>query len=498
MTTDDATPTRSRIFISYRREDTQQAVGRLAEDLGKHFSREQVFDDITSIVPGADFVDALYQGLDTCAALLVVIGPRWLTAADHHGRRRLDVPGDWVRQEVAESLRHPGVRVFPLLVDDAQMPSEEELPEDLRPLVRRQAFVLTARHWPSDVERLVEFLRSVPGLAARGPAGAPPQAKVSWKLVTAVAALLVLATAVSVYFTRTGRAPARLPSPVAETPLSKQAVETPVSEPAVETSKPAAKAATDFKVGETFRDCDRCPEMVVIPGGAFAMGSFREAARGNDEGPQHGVTLARKFAVGKYEVTFDEWDAYEWDVCVATGVCPHRPSDNGWGRGRQPVIFVSWNDAQAYIAWLSNKSGQRYRLLSEAEWEYAARAGASTAYPWGDEPGTNRANLKDSGSQWSGKQPAPVGSFEANRFGLHDMIGNVHEWVQDCYHDAYTGAPLDGRAWEKGNCQGRVRRGGSWQYPQVLGRAATRGWVRSSYASTLQVDDTGFRVARDL
>jgi TIR domain len=141
----------SSIFINYRREDTQQAVGRLTEELGKHFDSKQIFADITSIVPGADFVEALKQGLDTVAAMLVVIGPRWLTASDRQGRRRLDLPGDWVRQEIAEGLRRSGVRVFPVLVDGAEMPNEEELPEALRALVRRQAFPLTVRHWHNDV-----------------------------------------------------------------------------------------------------------------------------------------------------------------------------------------------------------------------------------------------------------------------------------------------------------------------------------------------------------
>jgi len=155
---------RSRIFISYRHEVDEYAVGRLAEELRQHFPRDQVFEDIASIDPGADFVDALQHGLDTCAAVLVVIGPNWVTATDRQGRRRLDLPDDWVRYEVAESLRNPGVRVFPLLLD-AEMPSADDLPESLRPLTRRQAFPLTGRHWANDTAKLIEFLKKVPGLA---------------------------------------------------------------------------------------------------------------------------------------------------------------------------------------------------------------------------------------------------------------------------------------------------------------------------------------------
>lgn len=159
---------RSRIFISYRHEADEYAVGRLAEELRKHFPHDQVFEDIASIDPGADFVDALQRGLDTCAAFLVVIGPNWPTITDRQGQRRLDSPDDWVRHEVVESLRNPGVRVFPLLLD-AEMPSAEDLPEPMRPLTRRQAFSLTGRHWANDTARLIEFLKKVPGLATRPP-----------------------------------------------------------------------------------------------------------------------------------------------------------------------------------------------------------------------------------------------------------------------------------------------------------------------------------------
>jgi formylglycine-generating enzyme required for sulfatase activity len=152
----------------------------------------------------------------------------------------------------------------------------------------------------------------------------------------------------------------------------------------------------------------------------------------------------------------------EWDACVAHGDCVPHISDSGWGRGRRPAINVSWYDAQSYVAWLSRITGKEYRLLSEAEYEYAARAGTQTAYPWGDKIGKNNANCVECGSQWDGKQTAPVGSFAANGFGLYDMVGNVIEWVEDCYQDSYNGAPVDGAAWTGGDCRGRVVRGGSY------------------------------------
>ena len=203
MSATDATPAKSRIFISYRREDAEYPVGRLTEDLRKHFPRDQVFQDIASIDPGADFVEALQQALDTCAAVLVVIGPSWLTLADHQGRRRLDLSDDWVRHEIAESLRRPGVRVFPLLLD-AEMPSAEDLPEDIRPLTRRQAFPLTGRHWAKDVADLVEFLKKMPVLATtpaldeQVPQKALTQSLVPWKIVATLGVLLAIAILVFV------------------------------------------------------------------------------------------------------------------------------------------------------------------------------------------------------------------------------------------------------------------------------------------------------------
>ena len=212
-------------------------------------------------------------------------------------------------------------------------------------------------------------------------------------------------------------------------------------------------AANAVGEGQRFRDCPQCPEMVVVPGGQFG----------------------RPFAVGVYEVTFGEWDA-----CVSGGGCGgHRPDDEGWGRGRQPVVNVSWEDAQAYVRWLSGKTGEQYRLPSEAEWEYVARAGTTTEYWWGDDVGRNRANCYGCGSRWDYEQTAPVGSFAANPFGLHDVHGNVIEWVEDC--------------WE-GICSRRVLRGGSWYLrPRDL-RSALRYWNTTGF----RLNYYGFRVARTL
>jgi formylglycine-generating enzyme required for sulfatase activity len=249
--------------------------------------------------------------------------------------------------------------------------------------------------------------------------------------------------------------------------------------------------AQGFEVGKTFRDCPDCPEMVVIPGGSFTMGSpDSEQGRGSDEGPQHLVTIAVPIAVGKFTVTFNEWDA-----CVIGGGCnAYNPKDQDWGRGTRPVINVSWNDAQSYVTWLSQKTGRQYRLLSESEWEYAARAGSTTAYYWGDTIGSGNANCRGCNGQSDKKQTEPVGSFAPNAFGLYDMSGNVWQWTQDCVNENYSGAPDDGRAWMSGNCGGHALRGGSWGGNPQNTRSADRYLNDSGF----RYDDLGFRLARTL
>jgi formylglycine-generating enzyme required for sulfatase activity len=256
--------------------------------------------------------------------------------------------------------------------------------------------------------------------------------------------------------------------------------------------------------GASFRDrtadgraCPECPEIVVVPAESFTMGSPPdEKDRASDEGPQHRVTIGRPFAVGKFEVTFAEWDA-----CSAKGGCSHRPEDQGWGRGKRPVINVSWNDiTQQYLPWLSRKTGKTYRLLTEAEWEYVARAGTSTPFWWGSSISPGQANYKGNYTYGGGpkgeyrQKTVPVDSFAANPWGLYNVHGNVWEWVQDCWNGSYNGAPRDGSAWTTGDCSRRVLRGGRWSsFPRWL-RAASR----SGYSTVLRVNVLGFRVGRTL
>jgi formylglycine-generating enzyme required for sulfatase activity len=233
-----------------------------------------------------------------------------------------------------------------------------------------------------------------------------------------------------------------------------------------------------------------CPEMIVVPAGTFSMGTpADEANRKDSEDPRHTVTIAHAFAVSRYALTFEDWDA-----CGAFGDCDPQLDDSGYGRGAQPVINVTWDDAQRYVAWLSRMTGKPYRLLSEAEYEYATRAGTTTAYWWGNDIGKGNADCDGCGSRWDDKQPAPAGSFAANGFGLYELGGSVWEWVADCWNKDYNGAPADGSAWMPGDCKRHVVRAGSWGDNPPSVRSGNRynltGGNRNNY--------TGFRVARTL
>ena len=256
----------------------------------------------------------------------------------------------------------------------------------------------------------------------------------------------------------------------------------------------AAADTRKLAAGETFKDCDDCPEMVVIPAGSFMMGSpAREVSPLSFEKPQHGVEFSQPFAMAKYEVTFAEWDA-----CVSDGGCSHRPEDEGWGRGRRPVINVSWDDAKEYVSWLSRRTGENYRLPSEAEWEYAARAGTSTQFHTGDQITTSQANFNGNytyGGSSKGEfraQTVPVGGFDPNSFGLHDIHGNVWEWLEDCANKSYGDAPTDGSAWIAGDCKRRGVRGGSWFNDPGALRSANRFRMKTSS----RYHDVGIRLAR--
>ena len=271
-----------------------------------------------------------------------------------------------------------------------------------------------------------------------------------------------------------------------------------------------AVVAERTRPGQVFRDCAACPEMVVVPAGSYMMGSPDSAEERLLDETRRRVTIGAPFAVGVYEVTFAEWDA-----CVEVGGCGgYRPDDEGWGRGSRPVIHVSWEHAREYVRWLSRETGEEYRLLSESEWEYAARGGATTARHWGEsesgqcryENGWDQTaaatldlhDMKPVDCSDGYAYTAPVGTYGANAFGLHDMLGNVMEWTEDCWNGwnaSYSGAPSDGSAWLSGDCSQRVLRGGSWSDPPLFLRSAFRF---KSLAWNWYGDNDGFRVARTI
>jgi len=268
--------------------------------------------------------------------------------------------------------------------------------------------------------------------------------------------------------------------------------------------KAAEKAAAEAKVAEsarraavskaagtkpsavkTFKDCEACPEMIALPAGSFTMG-----AKGGDtsEAPPHRVKIGYSFAISRFEVT-----AAEWKACFTAGGCDYWPKRRGM-TATSPVYNLSWLDAQQYVKWLSKKTGKKYRLPSEAEWEYAARAGTKTAYWWGNAVGEGNANCKNCGGDWNRKRPAVVDSHDANPFGLQGMNGSVWEWVADCWFDSYKGAPNDGSARDRKDCQSRVLRGGSWRNDASYARSAGR----FTYDHDVRYVLNGFRVVRSM
>jgi len=266
------------------------------------------------------------------------------------------------------------------------------------------------------------------------------------------------------------------PTPRPESPAPPQPAPPPF---VIESGRQADRSAS-----ETIKDCAQCPALVLMKPGTFMMGSTEFFPF---EGPVHSVTIRKPFYIGQREVTFDEWDA-----CVKEGGCSLSPSDRGQGRGLLPVTNLSWSDTQQYLLWLTRKTGKTYRLPTESEWEYAARAGTTTTYYWGSAMEKGRANC--SGCDTLTRNAAsPTGSLPANPLGLFDMSGNAAEWVEDCWHDSYRGAPTDGSAWTSASCSERVLRGGSFGNDPRYVRSASR----FKYDFDVRYYANGFRVVRE-
>jgi formylglycine-generating enzyme required for sulfatase activity len=528
-----------RVFINYRRVESLNQAQHLKTLFDKAFGEKRVFLDVRGIEGGENWLQTLERQVAACDAMVVLIGKEWTNLKDEHGNRRLDNPHDKVRFEISQALLR-NLPIVPVSIDGAAIPKAAQLPDSLMQLALIQAMPLRAESFTQDAAAIIERLRVLLAkLRQRGipmwPAGLGFLAALTAGVATGPMILNQLGlpllgdeqlrrslaeTQRRVDEAENGARAAG--QRLAEAELTAKSAETAhqstlqrlsaaekerdsiserlaiaqkerdearrdVASANVKIRDLEARIAPTAAAGRTIRGCSDCPEMVVVPAGKFMMGSVNANA---DEKPVHDVTIPQPFAAGKYEVTFAEWEA-----CVAGGGCLSNksPGDAGWGKGRRPAINVSWNDAKEYVSWLSRKTGQSYRLLTEAEWEYAARARSASAYAWGDNIGTGNANCEGCGSQWD-KQTAPVGSFAPNAFGLYDMHGNVWEWCEDNWHNDYTGnPPADGSVW-RGDDSRRVLRGGSWvNDPQFL-RSANRFRLlpvaRDNYV--------GFRVARTL
>ena len=624
---------RTKIFISYRRDDASGDARSVYQALERIYGPRRLFMDVDSIKRGRDFRAVLEAHLNETAVILVLIGRQWLGLAGPDGRRRLDDPADFVRLEIATALKDD-IAVIPVLIDDVQMPGAADLPDMISGLAYRQASKLRHDSFPSDIADLQKAVKEALGDAKMRDAGSsrvgliaasvaatlavgggalwwsqqppvPPSApassdervaepatppsgeteaqkKARYREIQAALATLgfyrlavdgdwgaASEAALKRYQTQEGIEPDGKPTRSMQISLRKAAATQAAKQEAAEKEKarlaalhrdiraeltrlgdfsgsldgdwnaasetalkrfekreglsvrgaPSAAILTTLKKAakpqrfadrlkaageEGLKECDACPAMVAIPGGRFQMGSPEgEHLRDSNEGPQRRVTI-QPFALGKYEVTFAEWDS-----CAADGFCHAVPTkasggkdnDRGWGRGRRPVMNVSWNDItgkagdgkKGFLAWLNSKvEGAPYRLPSEAEWEYAARAGSSARWSFGDRESALGDHAWFRGN--SGRKTQPVGGKKANAFGLYDVHGNVWEWVEDCWNGSYSGAPKGGSAWNKGDCSRAVLRGGS--------RYGVPWWLRSAFRSNDprgdRGSDVGFRVARTL
>ena len=272
------------------------------------------------------------------------------------------------------------------------------------------------------------------------------------------------------------------PSAISQTPVPKPQTDNVVKPDPKVTPKQKVRTLAIYRDG--LKQGGQGPIMLKLPGGIFKMGAKNTSTR-YDERPQHKVMLD-SFSISQYEITFEEYDIFAWKTERSF------PNDNGWGREKRPVINVDWNDAYAYTKWLTSQTGHQYRLPSEREWEYAAKAGSETFYWWGYEVGKNKANCGVCGSAWDGKKTAPVGKFKSNAFELYDTVGNVMEWTISCYRTTYLDAPLLGNRWPGGNCSRRVARSSSYQ-TYVNNLHTTK---RNHFNPKTRIKTLGFRVVR--
>ena len=536
----------SKIFVSYRRDDDPNGAARIRDALTAKFGRSSVFMDVDDLLAGLRFDEELAKALAACDVFLAIIGPRWM---DLLKTRALSDDRDYVREEIAEALRRKIV-VIPVRVGrEGQLPPlprADDLPSEIRDLVHYQKHDVTYEHFRRDASALVDAITTVRrhvrpetvrvplrvalataasvlaigwvsahqmGVPVWWPFDAKPSLEPSKDDLAAAAQKVVLKEQAAAAEKRRheeteakrkaeekAKAEAdrqRLAALQAERERQRREEEARKRDPIAALAPGSGKSTRDWLTDGS--PCLFCPEMVVVPAGSFTMGSpANEPERFKDE-VQVRVSIAAPFAVGRYAVTFDEWDA-----CVAdTGCNGYMPNDGSWGRGKRPVINVNWDDAKAYAAWLSRKTGKSYRLLSEAEREYVTRAGTTTPFWWGSSITPKQANYDGSAEPYKGggakgeyrQRTVPVDSFEPNPWGLYNVHGNVWEWTEDCWNDSNTGNPGDGRARTMGTCTQRAVRGGSWNnIPQSL-RSAFRYWRDADYRHYVYLS---FRLARTL
>ena len=522
-----------KIFLSYRRADSAHVTDRIYACLRQEFGEHAIFKDVDDVPIGEDFREHIADAVGRCDILLAVIGHNWLDIQDEKGNRRLEDKDDFVRVEIESALtRVQRIPVVPLLVHGVDMPDADKIPVSIRKLAFRNAMsVGSDPDFHKDMNRLIRRINKHFADTMNADSGQQTDANPEqesfrnlsfekYAFTTLLLAIALLLAGIYLYSDKTmpidseklrdklaieaqqlrlASLDAKLKKQetdrlveeklIRETAarLKAQAEQKKRAESAAEHQPLAVLAAKTIQPLDSFQESlsagGKGPEMVVVPAGSFLMGAAtNEAGSDDNEYPQHRVNIPA-FAIGKYEVTFSDYDQF----AQATG--RDQPGDSGWGRGQRPVINVSWTDAQAYTEWLSAQTGNRYRLPSEAEWEYAARAGTTTDWFWGDDEALANqfAWFRDN----SDEKTQPVGKKKPNTFGLYDMAGNVWEWVEDTSHDSYTFAPQDGSPWISGNAwEPRVLRGGTWYYSPAPLRSASRYGFNPDIADNM----IGFRV----
>jgi len=488
--------TLGRVFISYRAGTDSAAADALEAALGARIGPDRIVRDIDEVPPGVDYAQHIDANIRQCSVLLAVIGPGWLEKFDN-----LQRPDDFPATQIEAALERDDVAVIPVLLDGARMPKARTLPEPIAELADLKPIRLSRQRFERDVKRIINRLE------------APERRRISWRWAGAPAAIAMVLgfgylawEALDIESLREA-AEAEAEQRAAEADAEADRYTKANPNEGLAGGAPELRAPLPEEPGEdftAFRECETCPAMVILPGGKFRMGAPPgEPDRKPEEGPVRMVEIER-FAIGRTEVTFDDWAACVWEAgCRSNPV----PADRDWGRRKRPVIMVSWHEAQEYIDWLNTKvpDGDPYRLPSEAEWEYAARAGTQTAFAFGDEIGPEQANfgvnaLNRAGGAAAPQQAKTVPVTElaaANSWSLRHMHGNVWEWVSDCWHSNYEGAPSEGTPWGPeggGDCTRRVVRGGSFTDTASVLRSARRA-PNNAYA---RFDNIGFRVARDL